>query len=75
MPSTCTDNSDDDFAFGRSVALTLKKLQLQQKSLAKIKIQQILHEVEFPQPPPVYPTPNFYSGYNNYEQFPSNDKN
>lgn len=32
---------DEDIVFGKSIGLSLKKLQPQQKSLAKIKIQQI----------------------------------
>ena len=75
IPST--DDADDDFVFGRSIALSLKKLQPQQKSLTKIKIQQLLHEAEF-QPPPVYPTPNFFGAYNYEPSFSitaSNDKN
>ena len=44
------DIDDEDFVFGRAIGLTTKNLQPQQKSLAKIKIHQLLHEVEFPQP-------------------------
>ena len=31
--------------------MTLKRLQPQQKAQAKIKIQQLLYDMEFPQPP------------------------
>ena len=59
------DNADEDFTFGRTVALTLKRLQPQQKSLAKLKIQQLLHKIEYP--PPSYPTSRDYYGYSNYD--------
>ena len=49
------DTDDEDFVFGRAIALTMKNLQPQQKSLAKIKIQQLVHEVEFPQSLPFIP--------------------
>ena len=48
--STEIENTDEDFAFGKTIALTLKRLQPQQKSLAKMKIQQLLYEIEFHPP-------------------------
>ena len=50
--STSTETTDDeDFTYGKTIALTLKRLQPQQKAQAKIKIQQLLYDMEFPQPP------------------------
>ena len=61
------DTDDEDFVFGRAIALTMKNLQLQQKSLAKINIQQLLHEVEFPSPSHFPTSQDYYDRYN-YEQ-------
>ena len=68
QPSTgvsTKNDTDEDFAYGRSIALSLKKLQPQQKSMAKLKIQQVLHDIEFlpPLPPLSYPPREQYPGY------------
>jgi hypothetical protein len=46
-------NEDEDSLFGQSVAASLRKLDPQKKSLAKIRIQQTLYEIEFTMPVPV----------------------
>ena len=45
---------DEDDVFGLSIGSTLKKITPQQKALAKLKIQQIMYEMQFcnNQPPP-----------------------
>ena len=52
-------------AFGKSIGLRLKNLQPQKRSLAKIKIQEILHELEFPPTTQYYP-PNHNGQYDNH---------
>ena len=49
-----TASADEDDLFGQSIAATLKKLPPQQKALAKVKMQNLLYEVQFctPQLPP-----------------------
>ena len=41
-------SNDKEFSFGRMILLTLKRFHPQQKARAKIKIQQLLYEIEFP---------------------------
>ena len=43
--------ADEDDLFGQSIGKELKKLTEYQKSLAKIKIQQVLHEVRWQEEP------------------------
>ena len=43
--------TDEDHLFGQSIGKQLKKLTEYQKSLAKIKIQQVLHEVRWQEEP------------------------
>ena len=38
---------DEDDIFGLSIGASMKKMAPQQKSLAKIKIQQLLYEIEY----------------------------
>ena len=38
---------DEDELFGQTIIASLKKLSGQQKALAKVKIQQVLYEVEY----------------------------
>ena len=38
---------DEDFAFSKTVALTLQRLQPREKAQAKIKIQQMSYDIEF----------------------------
>lgn len=42
-----TSHDDEEYSFGRSVALTLKRLEVKQKAQAKIGIQQLLYDIEF----------------------------
>ena len=42
------DTSDEDTLFGLQVAATLRRLTSKQKATAKIRIQQVLLEIEFP---------------------------
>lgn len=56
--------ADQDSLFAQSIAAALKQMDPQKKSLAKIKIQQSLFEVEFgptyPSQPPMLPPPSTY---------------
>ena len=38
---------DEDTLFGMSIAASLKTMEAQKKSLAKIRLQQVLYDVEF----------------------------
>ena len=40
---------DDDQLFGRQIAITLHRLTTKQKAIAKLRIQQVLIDVEFPE--------------------------
>lgn len=42
-----TSHDDEEYSFGRSVSLTLKRLEVKQKAQAKIGIQQLLYDIEF----------------------------
>lgn len=55
--------TDDDY-FGRHIAGVLKRLPSRAKAIARLKIEQVLLEAEFPEPQtqPTYPK-NIYSGY------------
>lgn len=44
-----SEEEDEDNLFCRSVCASLKRLSYQQKALAKIRIQQVMYEVEFDQ--------------------------
>ena len=57
-----SDAPDEDDLFGQSIAATLKKFNAQQKALVKMRIQQLLYEVQFcpPQPPPPTSSQQFY---------------
>ena len=53
VSSKSSENStveDEDLAYGKTVALSLKRLEPKQKAQAKIKIQQLLYSLEFPEP-------------------------
>ena len=58
--------SNDDLSFGRIIALNLKRLQPQQKAEAKIKIHQLLYELEFTTPA----TPPFSHALPHYQGIP-----
>ena len=47
---------DEDGFFGRSIGATLKTMSPQQKALAKMRIQQVMYEVQYCSVEP----PNFY---------------
>ena len=47
-----TPSADEDDLFGQSVAATLKNIPPQQKALAKMRMQQLLYEVQFCTPQP-----------------------
>ncbi len=64
LRSSCTNNSvpaisddDEEYKYGRTVALSLKKLKPHLKAQAKIKIQQLLYDLEFPQQLHTEPVP------------------
>ena len=40
-------NLDEEDHFGYQIAAVMRRLPIQKRSLAKIKIQQLLHEIEF----------------------------
>ena len=77
LKDTCmSDQDDEDMTFGQSIALTLKKMEPQQKSFAKIKIQEVLYAIQFPPPPPTYSNSSisrdYYHGRYDYGQsFPT----
>ena len=58
QPSETTSPDEDDL-FGQSVAATLKNLSPRQKALAKMRMQQLLYEVQFC--PPQHPLPPAFS--------------
>lgn len=43
------EDETEDYLFCRSVCASLKRFSYQQKGLAKIRIQQVMYEVEFGQ--------------------------
>ena len=53
LKKTCEvpNTEDEDTSFGKFIALSIKKLDPKSKALAKIKIQQLLYDMEF-QPSP-----------------------
>lgn len=42
--------TDEDELFGKTVAATLRRLDLRKKAMAKLRIQGVLMDVEFPDP-------------------------
>lgn len=44
---TTPPTTDEDDLFGQSIVATLKKLPAQQKGLAKVKMQQVLYDIQF----------------------------
>ena len=56
---------DEDDLFGQRIGATLKKMPEQQKALAKMKIQQVLYEIQYcnVQPVPFYPSQDNNSVY------------
>ena len=62
------ESTDEDSLFGQSIAASLRRLDAQKKSLAKIRMQQVLYEVEFTPPFPRQPTfPPFPANFPNSE--------
>ncbi|XP_034238579.1 transcription factor Adf-1-like [Thrips palmi] len=49
-PSLSLEEETEDILFCRSVCASLKRFSHQQKALAKIRIQQVMYDVEFAQP-------------------------
>ena len=47
-PSCSTETDDEDVAYSKAIALTIKRLGPQQKAQTKIRIQQLLYDIEFP---------------------------
>ena len=62
--------ADKDSLFAQSIAASLKRMDPQKKSLAKIKIQQALFEVEFA--PPYPPQPHMLPPPSTYPPFAAN---
>ena len=60
-----TENSqatlDEEGHFGHQVAATLRRLTTKQKVIAKLQIDQVLVNVEFPPENPFSPSPNHYA--------------
>lgn len=48
--SEAVDALDEELIFTKAIALTLKRFDSRQKAIAKIKIQQLLFDIEFQQP-------------------------
>lgn len=61
------EETDDDY-FGLHVAAVLKKLPARSKALARLRIEQILLDAEFPEPhaPPPTPPSMQYSQYTSH---------
>ena len=58
-----SESNDEDLSFGRMIAMNLKRLLPQQKAQAKIKIQQLLYDIEFSTPvTPPLPFRQHYQG-------------
>ena len=57
---------DEDSLVGLSIAASLRRLDPQKKALAKIRLQQVLYEMEFSPPFPQQP---------NFPPFPTNFPN
>lgn len=57
---TSTNPPDEDELFGQSVGATLKTMAPQQKSLAKLRIQQVMYEIQYcnaqPSPSSYFPS-------------------
>ena len=50
------ESKDEDSLFGLSIAVSLRRLDPQKKSLAKIRMQKVLYEIEFSPPFPQQPS-------------------
>ena len=74
--------NDEDLSFGQMIAMNLKRLTPQQKAQAKIRIQQLLYEIEFTSSfthyqssvLPPYNSPHYVNYYPSDTSVPSNDK-
>lgn len=42
--------TDEDELFGKTVAATLRRFDLRKKAMAKLRIQTVLMDIEFPDP-------------------------
>ena len=52
---------DEEDHYGQSVAGTLRKMSPEQRALAKMRIQQILYEIQYSMPQAPYPG-NYHQG-------------
>ena len=73
--------NDEDLSFGQIVAMSLIMLTPQQKAQAKIRMQQLLYEIEFTSSfthyqssvLPPYNSPHYVNNYSSDTNVPSND--
>lgn len=74
--------NDEDLSFGQMIATNLKRLTPQQKAQAKIRIQQLLYEIEFTSSfthyqscvLPPYNSTHYVNYYPSDTSVPNNDK-
>ena len=64
-PQQPTNTLDEEDHFAGSVAATLRRLQPRSRAIAKFRIQDILLQLEFPQPEPSVPAPTPSTYYPN----------
>ena len=64
-PQQPTNTLDEEDHFAGSVAATLRRLQPRSRAIAKFRIQEILLQLEFPQPEPSVPAPTPSTYYPN----------
>ena len=57
---------DEEGVYAQSVAATLRKMTPEQRGMAKIKIQQILYEIQYCMPPQSSYLENYHSMSNDY---------
>lgn len=69
--NTEDNTEDEEFTFGKTIAFTLKKFDDRQKALTKIKIQQLLFDLEF-QNQQSGPQPSITNGHNAFNNVPLN---
>ena len=57
---------DEEEFFGKHVAAVLRRLPNRERAMARLRIQQVLMDVEFPEPDVAQPLPNYSTyGYQN----------
>lgn len=57
---------DEESVYAQSVAATLRNMTPEQREMAKIKIQQILYEIQYCMPPQSAYLENYHSVSNDY---------